>query len=138
VRSVIFVQFSRPSIFSIKLNERSSHFKFTNWFSPLIFVMILLSSYSLVSFSIPLRLSISTMSKLKVSYYFDLTFVRETKMSQIPDTHILLIKDFVLLVILNHVALDESVIDYSWLHSFSIFLNFTFSLKLVTNMRQHF
>lgn len=78
------------------------------------------------------------MSELKVSYYFDLTFVRETKMCQIPDTHILLIEDLVLLVILNHVALDESVIDYSWLHSFGIFLNFTFSLKLVTNMRQHF
>mgnify|MGYP003353292812 CR=1 FL=1 len=63
-RSVILVQFSSPSIFSIKLKERSSHLRFTSWFKPLILVMILLSSYSLVSFSIPFRLSISTMSNL--------------------------------------------------------------------------
>jgi len=59
-------------------------------------------------------------------------------MCQVPNTHVLLIEDLVLLVILYHIVLNESVIDYSWFHSFCIFLNFTFSLKLVTDVGQHF
>lgn len=49
-------------------------------------------------------------------------------MCQIPNTHVLLIEDLVLLIILNHVVLDKSVIDHSWFYSLRIFLNFTFGL----------
>jgi len=66
-KSVSYVHASKPSIFSIRLNDRSNHFRCFKVLRPLIFVMMLLSSYNFVSLSIPPRLSISTMSK-EVSY----------------------------------------------------------------------
>lgn len=127
VRSVILVQFSRPSIFSIRLKERSSHFRLTSEPSPFILVMMLLSSCSLVSFSIPFRLSISTMSK-RSQLPRALTFVWEAEMTQVPDTHVLLVENFVFLIVCDHIVLNETIINYCRLDWLSILLNLALSL----------
>ena len=67
------LKFSSPLISSIMLKLRSSQVSFVKVSSPWIYVMMLLSSCSLVSSSIPNKLSISTISerknrKFKLSY----------------------------------------------------------------------
>mmetsp|Transcript_13129 Transcript_13129/g.45921 ORF Transcript_13129/g.45921 Transcript_13129/m.45921 type:complete len:228 (+) Transcript_13129:1174-1857(+) len=57
-RSVSFVSVSRPSIFLMLLNDRSSHLRLTRWAMFSMRLMVLLSSRSVTRFSKPTRLSI--------------------------------------------------------------------------------
>ncbi len=59
-------------------------------------------------------------------------------MGQIPNAHVLLVEYFIFLVVANHVLLNQSIVNDSWLDCFCIFFDLTFGLELITDVRLHF
>ena len=108
-------------------------------------VMMLLSSYSLVSDSMPNKLSISTMSireeraiKKTVTLCLSLlTLKRNRQVGQLPDFALVVVEDFVLTVVLDHVLTDELVIDDCGTHRLLVLLNFLLVFELVLNLGLH-
>ena len=58
-------------------------------------------------------------------------------MGEIPDPHLLLVKDLVFFVVGDEVVLDEFVVDDGGLDGFGIPLDLGFELELVTDVRLH-
>jgi hypothetical protein len=65
------------------------------------------------------------------------TFVGETEVCQVPDPHLFLVKNFVLLIVSDQVVLDQFVVDNSWFDSFSIPFNLALELELFAYVGQH-
>ena len=66
-----------------------------------------------------------------------LTLVGEGEVSEVPDAHVRPVKDLVLLVVADHVALDQVVVDGGGLHSFNFLLDLALRLQAVFNVLLH-
>ena len=66
-----------------------------------------------------------------------LTLERKGQVSQLPDLTVIIVEDLVLPVVLNHVLVDELVIDDSRSDSLLLLLNLLLRLQLVLNVALH-
>jgi len=71
------------------------------------------------------------------SWHDLLTFEGESQMGQVPDLAVVVVKDFVLTVVLNHVLSDELVIDDCWTHRLLVPFNFLLGLESTLNVWLH-
>ena len=55
-------------------------------------------------------------------------------MSQVPNSHLLLVKDFVFLVVCEHIVFYQLVVDDGGLDSFRILFYFAFGLQLIAHV----
>ena len=58
-------------------------------------------------------------------------------MGKLPNLAVIIIKDLVLPIVLNHVLLDQFVVDDSGTHSLLVFLDLLLGLELRLNVRLH-
>ena len=58
-------------------------------------------------------------------------------MGELPDLAVIIIKNLVLAVVLNHVASDEFVVDDGWSNRLLIFLNLLLVLELGLDLGLH-
>ena len=58
-------------------------------------------------------------------------------MGKLPNLAVIIIKDLVLPIVLNHVLLDQLVVDDSGTHSLLVLLDLLLGLELRLNVRLH-
>ena len=58
-------------------------------------------------------------------------------MGQFPNLAVIIVKDLVLTIVLNHVLGDKLIVDDCWTNSFFVLLNFLLVFELRLNVRLH-
>jgi hypothetical protein len=58
-------------------------------------------------------------------------------MGEVPDLHVVLVEDLVVLVVLDHVSFDQFIVDYGGFHGLGVLLDLGLSLEGLTGVSVH-